>query len=542
MKKFLPLLILLFSVALLPAQNQPLPPITDLLGILQKESRTLTPAPAREIIRCTRQTEFTANGMIWDSTNQIITIVDDQDGNLIHTESIAQYDETEGFKLIVETVVFGAPDPDNPFAEGMDSIIQYTTDPVSGDLVVYVKLYPYYTPSGQFSHIDIYLNTGIFGFPLGIIFFGTNLFYYDANDLLIATATKQVNIFTAELENGDTTAFSYNMNNQLEQETSWEWNPDSSAYVPLSRYSYTYVSPTEGDVASWVIEEWDGTMWSFVSRTNYTYNKPGQVSMDEIQIGAPGSWITVGQVAYTYDGSDRLTQRLESSVDGGGIITPLNRTTYSYDTPENWHVEIIDQIYINATWENSTRIIIEDCDNAGAAPDAPTSLAAVPAGATSIQLNWNDNSSNESGFEIDRSLNGIDFTLAHEVGANVTSWIDNGLNADTEYYYRVRAVNTTGPSAYSNIASAETWTTSVEDPADLNYLNAWFDGSGQLYLDATGAIRSLQVLDLQGRAVLNALPVGETRNWDASSLYPGLYLIRVQFEDGRQAARKAFKG
>jgi hypothetical protein len=59
---------------------------------------------------------------------------------------------------------------------------------------------------------------------------------------------------------------------------------------------------------------------------------------------------------------------------------------------------------------------------------------------------------------VERSKNGKgnSFSQLATVGANVTTYSDTGLNRATTYYYRVRAYNAGGNSAYSNIASATT--------------------------------------------------------------------------------------
>ena len=86
-------------------------------------------------------------------------------------------------------------------------------------------------------------------------------------------------------------------------------------------------------------------------------------------------------------------------------------------------------------------------------PAAPSNLTAT-AGKKSVTLNWTDNSSNETGFKIERSTDGVNFSQITTTGANVTSYKNVGLTGGTTYYYRVRATNATGDSAYSNTASA----------------------------------------------------------------------------------------
>lgn len=86
---------------------------------------------------------------------------------------------------------------------------------------------------------------------------------------------------------------------------------------------------------------------------------------------------------------------------------------------------------------------------ADVAPAAPGGLTATAASSSQINLSWTDNSTNETGFIIQRSLNGTDFSPLTTVGANVTSHSDTGLAASTTYYYRVIAHNSIGDSGYS---------------------------------------------------------------------------------------------
>ena len=93
----------------------------------------------------------------------------------------------------------------------------------------------------------------------------------------------------------------------------------------------------------------------------------------------------------------------------------------------------------------------------GTVPVAPSSLNAVAASGTSISLSWQDNSSNETGFEIYHSTtSGSGFTLLTTTGANVNSYTHTGLAVSSTHYYRVRAINGQGNSAFTSDASATT--------------------------------------------------------------------------------------
>ena len=86
-------------------------------------------------------------------------------------------------------------------------------------------------------------------------------------------------------------------------------------------------------------------------------------------------------------------------------------------------------------------------------PTTPSNLVLTAQSPTSIQLKWNDNSNNESSFEIYRSATtNVSFRLLAIVDPNITAtatYTDNGLFANTNYYYKVRAVNLGGNSPFT---------------------------------------------------------------------------------------------
>lgn len=89
---------------------------------------------------------------------------------------------------------------------------------------------------------------------------------------------------------------------------------------------------------------------------------------------------------------------------------------------------------------------------------APSNLNATTIASSQINLTWLDNASSETGFKIERcqGANCTNFTQIATVGANVTTYANTGLTANTSYSYRVRATQNTTDSAYSNTATATT--------------------------------------------------------------------------------------
>jgi chitodextrinase len=81
----------------------------------------------------------------------------------------------------------------------------------------------------------------------------------------------------------------------------------------------------------------------------------------------------------------------------------------------------------------------------------------MAASSSQINLTWQDNSNNESGFIVQRaSSSSGPWAQIGIVGANVTSCAHTGLTASTTYFYRVCAYNASGNSAFSSVTSATT--------------------------------------------------------------------------------------
>ncbi len=90
-------------------------------------------------------------------------------------------------------------------------------------------------------------------------------------------------------------------------------------------------------------------------------------------------------------------------------------------------------------------------------PTTPSNLTSTTASYNQIDLSWSDNSDDEQGFTIDRSLDaGQTWSELASVAADTQTYSDTELDADTTYTYRVYAYNSIGNSSYSNQSSATT--------------------------------------------------------------------------------------
>jgi len=86
---------------------------------------------------------------------------------------------------------------------------------------------------------------------------------------------------------------------------------------------------------------------------------------------------------------------------------------------------------------------------------APTNLTAIAALAqsTAMTLNWTDNAGDETGYAIERSVDGVTWTQVAAAAANSTTYTDDPAFGSMRWWYRVTATDATGKSEYSNVTS-----------------------------------------------------------------------------------------
>lgn len=82
-------------------------------------------------------------------------------------------------------------------------------------------------------------------------------------------------------------------------------------------------------------------------------------------------------------------------------------------------------------------------------PFDPNNVLATIASAGQINVSWQDNSSNELLFRIQRQVNGGGYSDLTTVAENVVAYSDTAVSVETNYQYRVRAENGAGESGYA---------------------------------------------------------------------------------------------
>jgi hypothetical protein len=90
-------------------------------------------------------------------------------------------------------------------------------------------------------------------------------------------------------------------------------------------------------------------------------------------------------------------------------------------------------------------------------PLAPTELKGTIVSKDQVDLTWKDNSTNETGYKIERKTDSGNFTEIGSIAADVTTFSDKTVAINTNYTFRVYSFNKVGKSInYSNEVTIKT--------------------------------------------------------------------------------------
>ncbi len=175
---------------------------------------------------------------------------------------------------------------------------------------------------------------------------------------------------------------------------------------------------------------------------------------------------------------------------------------------------------------------------APAPPAVPTGLGASIPAPNKVRLRWNDNSANEAGFEVWRSVaNNTAYRLVATLPANHTDsvvYVDEDLFSNATYYYKVKAIGDINSSDFSNEVSIITPNTrpvlhKIED-LTIRYNSNYVlqvqasDSDGDALTITTTGLPAFVNVTPQSNGIVNFTM--NPRSWDL-----GVYGIMVYVED-----------
>ena len=332
------------------------------------------------------------------------------------------------------------------------------------------------------------------------------------------------------------TAVHFNGTNQyMEAPTSTSLSPTSQ--VSVEAWIKPDALPAAGSFASVVTKpesyslQFNGPKLEFTI-VQGTARRRLQAAAGTIQTGQ--TYHVVG----TYDGT---TQRLYvngSQVASAPLTGAMGTSTGGLDVASWAGQEFLQGTVDEAAVYNSVlsagRVAAHYSAATGSTPpiSAPSSLTATAISTTQVNLSWNDNSSNETEFVVERDTSpSFPSPTLQSTWSNATTFSDTGLTPGTTYYYRVKARNSTDSSGYSNSANA---TTPATQPPPSGYAGvvgadnpvSWWrfdEASGTTAFDQKGANPGTYLNGpmLGAVGLLTGDPTNKAASFDGSNDYVG---------------------
>jgi len=131
---------------------------------------------------------------------------------------------------------------------------------------------------------------------------------------------------------------SYDASDRLDTCTLQQWDTDTNDWSDATRTSRVYNG--EGYVETATTEGWNGGGWQIAGRSHFTYTATGNVEVQRNEVcisncsTSSPTWLNTYRVTNAYDGSDRLSTKIEENWDVVNTQWVDEQTTnYDYSMP-----------------------------------------------------------------------------------------------------------------------------------------------------------------------------------------------------------------
>ena len=227
--------------------------------------------------------------------------------------------------------------------------------------------------------------------------------------------------------------------------------------------SGTQVTLTANPNSGYSFSNWSGSVTGTTNPVTITMNAGKSVTATFTQIvTAPVAGFSATPVTGTMPLAVQFTDASTNTPTswswnfGDAGTSTLKSPSHTYTIAGTYTVALTAT---NAGGFNTKTVASMITVNASTVPAAPTSLSSPSKTKNSISIQWNDNATNESGYDVERSTSSSfspRTTVTVSLAANATTYNITGLSRYTTYYIRLRAKNGSVYSLYSNTINVRT--------------------------------------------------------------------------------------
>lgn len=286
--------------------------------------------------------------------------------------------------------------------------------------------------------------------------FGMKAFQLQVGDVVRITnsrfgwSAKEFEVLTWSFSMNDDLQLIVDMNLQETAESVFDEEDDGAIYErdnttllsPFDVPTVTLGTPTSGSTVNR-----DGTVVPFIE-FSWSASDPSRVGHYLVE------WSNDAGVNYTSVTTDSTSYRLSPAESG---------TSYLYRvTPYN---------YLGVSGSTVTSGVSTPTVNDGTTPNAP-SIVSISGGYRTATVDWNEPTQNTDGSDLTdlryyRVYRGTSSNPTTEIGVTYSSiFTDGGLADNTTYYYRIKAVDTSGNESAYSVQDSVTTNPELVDGAD----------------------------------------------------------------------------
>jgi len=311
-----------------------------------------------------------------------------------------------------------------------------------------------------------YIMVGGYNGASGSLTFTDEADYPEAPTILTATATGQTSIHLTWNDRSDNES-SFRVLRSLDGST-WSTivtlNPNTESYTDTglscnTRYNYkirAYVALGTSTYSNTDTETTDACPQPPATPTNLSGS-----AVSDTQVNLSWSDNATDETAYTVERSPDNNSWLELDTLSANTTT-YSDTTMQCGTQAHYRVRAHNSTTgLYSSYSSTITVTMPDCPLL-----APSDIYAIPISPTEITVYWLDNADDETGYEVQRSLDGTNWSGLTTVGTDTTSFTDSNLSCGTLHYYRVRAVRGSTLSDFTVDVSVATFNCPLNAPAN----------------------------------------------------------------------------